>query len=471
MSLKEDPGSDSNVNMDAGNSSNARRSESGADLEHMHDSDSLGSDVVVGENCENLWLYRLYPRMADGVIRQIGGLIDAEDYFPSSFNTEAYMKAVSTFKAQEVPVFSREKIKHLADVFDAWQSASAEAAKANKATLTDLVGRTFEISCQVGQVATELDARVTLGSDTRHLSHTHQVIRGTPTVDYHLPARVPHLGICPARWMDYMALRVAYIPFLQNSQTKAILKSAPNGNARHWDLDELQQLFEKSVDSCQKCSPVFTTVKEILGNMKLEGVRKVVMFGGSTMEKTHMQAEVFNQHRLLLFVAECLLEANRHDIKIFAQDPVYGSRDKELLAANGITVLDDPRGLLEVDKTCIVIEMGTSIMAGVISDIARPAAMIWSCMTREGGLCTTARSLRMAEEYHVVDLPEDDKVMSFNLKMYVRKDLRQAQETDGARESNGQGHETNGTRESNGQGRETERAKESNGADLPVSID
>jgi hypothetical protein len=49
-----------------------------------------------------------------------------------------------------------------------------------------------------------------------------------------------------------------------------------------------------------------------------------------------------------------------------------------ILRENGITVLDDPEGFLEVDDSTLVISCAAQVPVKQITlDLARPAAMIW----------------------------------------------------------------------------------------------
>ncbi|KAL1902239.1 hypothetical protein Sste5346_001215 [Sporothrix stenoceras] len=72
-------------------------------------------------------------------------------------------------------------------------------------------------------------------------------------------------------------------------------------------------------------------------------------------------------------------------IDCFAQDPAYDAADRAVLAMEGISVLEDPYGFLAVDETTVVISVAPSVpVRQIVTDIARPAAMIWGRIVDKG---------------------------------------------------------------------------------------
>ena len=64
-------------------------------------------------------------------------------------------------------------------------------------------------------------------------------------------------------------------------------------------------------------------------------------------------------------------------MQCFAHDPAYGDADKSVLAQNGITVLEDPAGFLQLDDKTAVISIGPSFPSNeIICDIAEPAVWV-----------------------------------------------------------------------------------------------
>jgi hypothetical protein len=69
---------------------------------------------------------------------------------------------------------------------------------------------------------------------------------------------------------------------------------------------------------------------------------------------------------------------DRKTIKCYAQDPAYTATDKSLLEQAGVTILNDPEAFLEVDESTVVLSVSPSVcVRQIISEIARPAIMIW----------------------------------------------------------------------------------------------
>ena len=74
------------------------------------------------------------------------------------------------------------------------------------------------------------------------------------------------------------------------------------------------------------------------------------------------------------------------EIRCYAQDPIYTSIDKQVLRDVGITVVDNPKGFLEVDEASVVFCSYPNIpIRQVVADIARPALIIWNGVVQEDG--------------------------------------------------------------------------------------
>jgi hypothetical protein len=85
-----------------------------------------------------------------------------------------------------------------------------------------------------------------------------------------------------------------------------------------------------------------------------------------------------SQHALMLAVRDAVeKDKGEGTVKCFAQDPVYGPMDKQVLSELGIAVVDNPSGWLEVDEGSVVIAITPEIPVDeVLADIARPVAII-----------------------------------------------------------------------------------------------
>lgn len=81
---------------------------------------------------------------------------------------------------------------------------------------------------------------------------------------------------------------------------------------------------------------------------------------------------------------EATIPPTASSIQCFAQDPAYTVVDKTILAEHGVTVLDDPRGFLQVDDQSAVLSFAPNIcVRQIVADIARPALLIWNTVHSE----------------------------------------------------------------------------------------
>ena len=120
-------------------------------------------------------------------------------------------------------------------------------------------------------------------------------------------------------------------------------------------------------------------------------INKIVALSCSTMtwaddDGGAMMLSV-SQHILALKVRDFLAThygSNAHEIKCYAQDPLYTPVDEQVLSSEGFAVVDDPRAFLEVDEASVVICLASDIpVKQIIADIARPAILLWDRVTDE----------------------------------------------------------------------------------------
>ncbi|KAF1983505.1 hypothetical protein K402DRAFT_382610 [Aulographum hederae CBS 113979] len=147
------------------------------------------------------------------------------------------------------------------------------------------------------------------------------------------------------------------------------------------DLDCCEELM-RSMESCQNYR------NELLACKPSRSITKIVCFGLGTLS----HVDPFWRTRSLLQTAMVIviMEVLGHKLKktaaggggaipvpCFSQDPAYSDLDKEFLASRGITVLEDPKGFLEVDENTLVIALAPAApVRQVIADLQWPGAMI-----------------------------------------------------------------------------------------------
>lgn len=178
----------------------------------------------------------------------------------------------------------------------------------------------------------------------------------------------------------------------------------------------VRQEFKACLAEWEKSNELRLRLASALDKVKLHSVNKIVAFACATIsnnESPHTRL----QHVLILALKE-ILESRQQQpqqsqdnnldeatpavpelagsttsssfrlpfspIRCFAQDPAYTAIDKSILAEHEVTVLDDPRGFLEVDDQSVVISFGPNIcVRQIVTDIARPALLVWDTVLNE----------------------------------------------------------------------------------------
>ncbi|KAM3553904.1 hypothetical protein MY1884_006416 [Beauveria asiatica] len=160
-----------------------------------------------------------------------------------------------------------------------------------------------------------------------------------------------------------------------------------------WPLADLEAAFRMHQASwlqsaaCQSLTSILTTSAAALRTP----IRKIVCFGLGRLddwEKTTREELLVSvrssafQHAAALTMAAALTTTTAaalgETVPCYAQDPAYAAEEKKLLAALGFTVLEDPKGFLEVDEATLVFSVRPNIpVRQVVADMGWPAAMVW----------------------------------------------------------------------------------------------
>lgn len=92
------------------------------------------------------------------------------------------------------------------------------------------------------------------------------------------------------------------------------------------------------------------------------------------------------------------------EIKCYAQDPQYTEVDAAVLGKAGITVIGDPRGLLETDDSSVIISFAPDIpVRQIVTDLARPAILIWDKVSSEAETLRVWSTLFQAKTWKNVE--------------------------------------------------------------------
>ncbi|KAK5657247.1 hypothetical protein OQA88_3306 [Cercophora sp. LCS_1] len=310
--------------------------------------------------------------------------------------------------------YDRKTLQYLADVFDAW--AAAPEDNTTKAILTDLLGDKYEISNETGQ-----DPHVP------ESPHTLERFKARPLVHYMTYNRMARLGFgrfgskrSPFRVFQPMGIH--YAAEWRDPDTKEV-DAPPEGDLQGWTFSRFRREYRRSVKKWKK-KKVFEAIKACLEQRNLRGINKVVMFGGGTMTRDYGETYTtrsFNQHGLVVLLGRLLAKYNPHaTIQLFAQDPSYGGFDNQLLEDQGIKVLHDPRGFLEVDENTIVLSFYFIPTHSVLVDLTRPAVFICNSSPREH---LEPRVLEMRDnEYDATAMPGDDRFAE-DAEVLIRKNI------------------------------------------------
>ena len=152
--------------------------------------------------------------------------------------------------------------------------------------------------------------------------------------------------------------------------------------------EEAEEFFKTRCNVWEASDPC-KQLRSILASAKVPlGITKIVAFACCTFscitQKPFSARGVVRsavQHALILTLRDILSETNggpSEEIICYAQDPIYSNLDKSILEQSGIKILDDPEGFLEVDESTVVLSFCPNVcVRQVVTDIARPAMMIW----------------------------------------------------------------------------------------------
>lgn len=231
---------------------------------------------------------------------------------------------------------------------------------------------------------------------------------------------------------------------------KTIPRRGPLGRVTKTFQDKTQEWKESP--ACEKLKTILSS------SAKYHEIDKVIGFALGTMSRecvnedgtldTRSAWRSASQHALLVTMTEWLQERDHKEkVLCYSQDPDYSEVDKKILDEAGIEVIEDPRGWLEVDENSIVLSIAPNVpVKEIITDIARPAVIIW-CQVKfdDGlvrGLCVSCRLLpsfqsanillrtdpdssrvrAMMEGYELHELGPDEELFS-DIALYIRKSV------------------------------------------------
>jgi hypothetical protein len=192
---------------------------------------------------------------------------------------------------------------------------------------------------------------------------------------------VEHLTRGPGHQMDgegaYLSMDIFFQADIQDAHTKKqiVQPPLPYQQALNW-FNDCTREWEMSATRKQ--------LREVLSSVIIpHGIQKIVAFACASIASTDrlFREAAAYQHALMLTLREFLIgsgSCSSSDLRCYAQEPSYVDADKQILKSVEVTVLEDPRGFLEVDETSIVISRSPNVpVRQIVTDITRPAMMIW----------------------------------------------------------------------------------------------
>jgi hypothetical protein len=129
-----------------------------------------------------------------------------------------------------------------------------------------------------------------------------------------------------------------------------------------------------------KTSQHFEQVQDVLASVEIPfAVTKVIGLGlGPLVLKSRVFERSVFQHALVSVLRQKFSISS----SAYVQDPAYTQRDRNILHSAGLTVLEDPQGLLELDEYSILLAISPNIpIKDIVADICRPGIIIWNSLT------------------------------------------------------------------------------------------
>lgn len=177
----------------------------------------------------------------------------------------------------------------------------------------------------------------------------------------------------------YCSLQIEYVMRERNKATKEEVLSFPG--LPHEQVSQHLRNAQQEWEASEACKQLRSTLQSVT---QASEVRKIVAFALSTIaidEKGRSIDRSLFQHALVLTLHDVFAKAERSDessLHCYAQDPLYTDIDQSVLNENGITILNDPEGFLQVDENSVVVSCCSNVpVKQIVCDLARPAVIIW----------------------------------------------------------------------------------------------
>ncbi|EGX95479.1 hypothetical protein CCM_00133 [Cordyceps militaris CM01] len=162
------------------------------------------------------------------------------------------------------------------------------------------------------------------------------------------------------------------------------------------DLEAAFRAHQASWLASATCKSLTTTIAASVATLRAP-INKIVCFGLGRLDEwklTNTPEELAKsveraawQHAAALTMAETLTRAQGgggDEVRCYTQDPVYADVEKQLLAALGFEILEDPKGFLAVDDRTLVFSVTPNVpVRQIVADMVWPAAMVWDVIDKD----------------------------------------------------------------------------------------
>ncbi|KAI1138078.1 hypothetical protein F5Y05DRAFT_50427 [Hypoxylon sp. FL0543] len=172
----------------------------------------------------------------------------------------------------------------------------------------------------------------------------------------------------------YLPMRIcAAIRLLNNSPED---KEPPAPPVEDFSTYQAMERQWRASQHYEQVQAILATIEVPCSLTKVIGLALGALVPRSQVIKRHVL-----QHALISAIHSTLV---RHGIlsvssKQYVQDPAYSQRARDILHSAGLTVLEDPQALLELDESSVLVCINTELpVEDIVADICRPGIIIWT---------------------------------------------------------------------------------------------
>lgn len=226
------------------------------------------------------------------------------------------------------------------------------------------------------------------------------------------------MSLASCQHIEYLGFQKAYLPMWICAPIRRLgggleFKTPPTPPEQDFNIFQ-------AMEQQWKTSQHFEQVQEVLASVEIPfTVAKVIGLGlGPLVLKSRVFERCVFQHALVSVLRQIFSISSNASV----QDPSYTQRDRDILYSAGLTVLEDPQALLELDESSILLTINPDLpVKDIVVDTCRPGIIIWNNEAPDiRSLSHSPRVKKMIEnEYSEVAFPDHEYFG--NLVMLIRK--------------------------------------------------